>query len=379
MKTVNRTGTHSEKFELLKERFGREDLLALWVADMDFAVAKEIEQTIVNRAKHPAYGYTKFPDSYYDSIASWLDKRFNFKIDNKNIVPAFGVVTSINIALKAFSKEGDKIIIQTPIYPPFFGSVERNNREVLDNKLIYKDGKYRIDFEDFRKKAKEAKIFLLCSPHNPSTRVWIKDELKELVDICKKESVIIVSDEIHSDITFEKHYPLPLIDGAKDITIYLHSPSKTFNIAGLNGSYAVILNDTLRDKYEQEQLKCGLNEGNVFAIESQITAYKECAYWVDELKEYLLENRQFVVEFLKANIPQIKPINSEATFLLWLDCKELNLEQKDLENLFINKAKLALNSGVSFGKNANGFMRLNIGTSKEILQNALTRLEEVVN
>lgn len=377
MKRVDRTGTHSEKFELLKERFGREDLLALWVADMDFAVAKEIEQTMTNRAKHPVYGYTKFPDSYYNSIANWLDKRFNFKIDKSSIVPAFGVVTSINIALKAFSNEGDKIIIQTPIYPPFFGSVKRNNREVLDNKLIYKDGKYSIDFDDFREKAKEAKMFLLCSPHNPSTRVWSKDELEKLVSICKEESVIIVSDEIHSDITFEKHYPLPVINGAKDITIYLHSPSKTFNIAGLNGSYAVIQNDTLKNAYEQEQLKCGLNEGNIFAIESQITAYKECAYWVDELKEYLLENKQFVVEFLKDNIPQIKPIDSEATFLIWLDCKELNLEQKELEDIFINQAKLALNSGVSFGENGESFMRLNIGTSKEILKEALIRLKNI--
>ena len=198
--------------------------------------------------------------------------------------------------------------------------------------------------------------------------------MQEIVNICKKEGVIIVSDKIHSDLTFKKHTPLPLIDGAKDITIHLHSPSKSFNVAGLNDSYTIILNDSLKRAYKLKLASCGLEDGNIFSIEVLITAYSKCGYWVDEVKEYLLENKRFVVQFLAENIPQIKAVDSEATFLLWLDCKGLNLTQKELQELFVNRVKLALNSGTDFGENGTGFMRLNIATSKEILEEAINRL-----
>jgi len=378
MKIANKDGLNSSKIESLERKFGKKDLLPLWVADMDFEVASEISEALINRAKRPIYPYTIYPDEYFNAIINWLGSRFDFKVEKDDIIPSFGVVNSINLAIKAFSNVGDKIIVQTPIYPPFINSVKRNRRELLNNKLIYKDSKYSIDFDDFRDKAKEAKMFLLCSPHNPTTRVWSQDELQEIVNICKKEGVIIVSDEIHSDITFKPHTPLPKIDEAKDITIYLHSPSKSFNVAGLNDSYTIIFNDSLKRAYKLELTKCGLEDGNIFSIEALITAYSKCGYWVDEVKEYLLENKRFVREFLKTNILQIKAVDSEATFLLWLDCKGLDLTQNELEDLFVNKAKLALNSGTDFGKNGDGFMRLNIATSKEILQEAMDRLLKAI-
>lgn len=366
---IDRKNTNSLKWDDLQNRFNNENLLPLWVADMDIASPKAVQEAIIKRASHPIYGYTIYPKDYFDSIIDWL-KEYN--LTKKDIIPSYGVVLSLYISVRAFSKENDGIIIQTPIYPPFISSVKHQKRKILENRLIYENGKYSIDFKDLEEKAKEAKMLLLCSPHNPTGRVWTKNELKKIVDIATKYDLIIVSDEIHSDMSFKPFTPISTLF---DNTITLNAPSKTFNIAGLHTSFTIIKNSSLKKRYEIEQKKSGVDDPNPFGVEALKVAYTQ-KEWLIELKEYLRENRNFVKAFLKDNNIPIKQIEMEATFLMWLDCKELNLSQKELVSFFIEKANLGLNDGASFGKNGEGFMRLNIGTSKDTLKQAMQQLNK---
>jgi len=372
---LSRDYTHSVKLESRVKKFGTDDLLPLWVADMDIASPSCIQDALAKRAAHPIYGYTIYPEEYYGSITNWMQKRFETTIEKEWIVPAYGVVPSINFTIRAFTQQDDGIIVQTPIYPPFISSVRKHKRKLLENKLLYRDGVYSIDFEDFEEKAKKAKLFLFCSPHNPTGRAWSLDELKRLVEICQKYNVLIVSDEIHSDIVYTKrHYPL--ITLAPDSTILLNAPSKTFNIAGLNTSYALIPNKKLRIRYQQEQLKAGLGDGNLFGIEALISAYSSGAVWLDALKLHLQANISFVNDYLVEHAIPIKATETQATFLMWLDCRAFGLSDEALEEFFIHKAKLGLNSGVSFAEAGSGFMRLNIATSQEVLAEAMSRLHD---
>lgn len=366
---IDRKNTNSLKWDDLQNRFNNGNLLPLWVADMDIASPKAVQEAIIKRASHPIYGYTIYPKDYFDSIIDWL-KEYN--LTKKDIIPSYGVVLSLYISVRAFSKENDGIIIQTPIYPPFISSVKHQKRKILENRLIYENGKYSIDFKDLEEKAKEAKMLLLCSPHNPTGRVWTKNELKKIVDIATKYDLIIVSDEIHSDMSFKPFTPISTLF---DNTITLNAPSKTFNIAGLHTSFTIIKNSSLKKRYEIEQKRSGVDDPNPFGVEALKVAYTQ-KEWLIELKEYLRENRNFVKAFLKDNNIPIKQIEMEATFLMWLDCKELNLSQKELVSFFIEKANLGLNDGASFGKNGEGFMRLNIGTSKDTLKQAMQQLNK---
>lgn len=376
-KAIDRHDTYTTKYDDAIKKFGTDDLLPLWVADMDLASPVCIQEAMQKRAQHPLYGYTTYPENYYKAIQAWMQKRFGWEIEKEWIVPCYGVVPSINFAITGYSKEGDGIIIQTPIYPPFVSSIRHKHRVVLDNQLVYQDGKYSIDFEDLEAKAKEAKLFLLCSPHNPTGRVWSKEELERIIDICLKNEVLIISDEIHADIVYEKlHHVCGSFEQVKEHCVVLNAPSKTFNVAGLNTSYAIIPNHKLRQAYIIEQKKSGITNGTPFGIEALIVAYEAGESWLESLKEYLLENIRYVEAFLLNHKIPIVPVKTEATFLMWLDCKGLGMDQKALVDFFVNEAKLGLNNGMDFGIAGEGFMRLNVGTSKDVLMEAMHRLAD---
>ncbi|HEY9189528.1 MAG TPA: PatB family C-S lyase [Sulfurovum sp.] len=372
---VDRRGTHTTKWDEAKKKFGTEDLLPLWVADMDLAAPDCVQEAIQKRALHPVYGYTIYPEGYYQAIQDWMLKRFSWKIEKEWIVPCYGVVPSLNFIISAFSEEGEGIIVQSPIYPPFVSSVKHKKRKVLDNTLVYQNGRYHIDFEDLEQKAKEAKLFLLCSPHNPTGRVWNEEELGKIIDICIEHDVLIISDEIHADIVYQKtHYMLGSFEKALHHCIVLNAPSKTFNIAGLNTSYAIIPDTGLRHLYQLEQERSGITNGNPFGIEALISAYREGAAWLEALKAHLHANITYVETFVQAHQLPIKVVPAEATFLLWLDCSKMGLPHDELVDFFVHRAKLGLNDGKSFGAAGEGFMRLNIGTSQAVLEEAMQRV-----
>jgi cystathionine beta-lyase len=378
-KAINRQGTYTTKYDDAQKKFGTDDLLPLWVADMDLASPLCVQETLAKRASHPLYGYTVYPSTYYEAIQNWMQKRFDWTIEQAWIVPCYGVVPSLNFAITAYSKEGDGIIVQTPIYPPFVSSVKHKNRKVLDNTLVYENGKYHIDFEDFERKAKEAKLFLLCSPHNPTARAWDKEELEKLIQICLDNDVLIIADEIHADIVYEKvHHSIGSFERMMHHCVILNAPSKTFNIAGLNTSYAIIPDTHLRHQYMVEQDKSGITNGNPFGIEALISAYESGDVWLDSLKEHLKGNIDYINAFLNQHHLPIQAVATEATFLVWLECSALGLTHEALKAFFYEKAKLGLNDGMSFGKAGEGFMRLNVGTGREILEVAMQRLLQAV-
>jgi len=378
--SVERRGTGCSKWDGMVEKFGRDDLLPLWVADMDLAAPEVAQKAMQQRLSHPVYGYALYSEGFYQSIIDWYAQNFHWEIEREWIVPEHGVVVSINLAIDAFTREGEGVLVQTPIYPPFISSVEKNGREVIENRLRFEAGKTEIDFEDFERKAAQAKLFLLCSPHNPSTRAWRREELERMVEICHRHGVIIVSDEIHSDLVFGvEHLPTASLPQAKEQTLLLHAPSKTFNIAGLNTSFLVIPNPSLRHAYRRAHGRSGLDNGNVFGVAALEAVYREGQPWLTSLKAHLLENRQYIVSYLEQHIPEIIPFQHDATFLIWLDCRGLGLDDAALEQFFLSEARLGLNSGISFGEAGSGFMRLNIGTGRKILEEAMQRLRVAVD
>ncbi len=377
---IDRRGTGALKWDDTLRRFGREDVLPLWVADMDFAAPQIVREALQTRLDHPVYGYTLFGERFFEAIRWWYAERFDWKIDREWIVPDHGVVVSINTAITALTNAGDGIMIQTPIYPPFMTAVEANKRILLENRLHYFEGRYTVDWDDFESKAREARMFLLCSPHNPTTRVWHPEELQRMARICRDNDVIIVADEIHSDIVYDRpHLPIGRLSEAQEITLTLHAPSKTFNIAGLNTSYAIIPNSAWRAAYQKRYDQIGLSQGNPFGIAALEAAYTpEGAAWLTDLMEVLRDNIAFVRSYLAEHLPRIVPVETEATFLNWLDFRALGLDDAETEALVFDRAGLALNPGTSFGEAGSGFMRLNIGTSRTILRRALTQLKKAV-
>ena len=372
---IDRSNTYTTKYDDAIKKFGTNDLMPLWVADMDIASPECVQDAMRKRAKHPVYGYTVYPQRYYDAIRGWMKRRFDWEIKEEWIVPCYGVVPSMNFAIEAYSSKGDGVVIQSPIYPPFASSVKRKKRKLYDNTLVYKNGHYEIDFEDFEKKIKKSKIFLLCSPHNPTGRVWDEKELDKMIDICLANDVVIVSDEIHGDIVYEKiHHNLAALEKIHKHCVILNAPSKTFNVAGLNTSYAIIPDDRLRRRFHVKQDKSGITNGNPFGIEALIAAYEEGDVWLDALKRYLADNISFIKDFIVKHKLPITPIPVEATFLVWLDCSKMGLDHEALVDFFIHQAKLGLNDGKSFGKTGEGYMRLNVGTSREVLEEAMQRL-----
>jgi cysteine-S-conjugate beta-lyase len=370
---IDRKGTNCAKYDGLKKYFGYEDLNPLWVADMDFKTPTFINDEIIKAAQNSVYGYSIDDDQTYNAIISWQKNRHNWEIEKKDIYMINGVVPAYSACIEAYSDIDDEVIVQTPVYPPLFKSVKANNRKVVINELKEKDGYYTMDLEDLKSKiTKKTKILCLCSPHNPVGRVWSKEELEDLAKICIENNIVIVSDEIHSDVTFKKFTPLASIsEEISNITITLNSAGKTFNIAGLNCAYAISKNSKILSRFKIIAQKREINSVNFFGYISTKAAYENGAIYVDELKEYLQENMEFTKNFLLENSPKINFLLPEATYLLWLNFKNTSHSHKEIKNILLTQSKVALNDGVSFGSNGDSYFRLNVALRKDALKVAL--------
>ncbi|MCT7649307.1 MalY/PatB family protein [Aliarcobacter butzleri] len=373
---TNRKNTNCAKYDGLKKYFGYEDLNPLWVADMDFKTPSFINDAIIKAASNSLYGYSVDTPELYASIINWQKNEHDWEIEQKDIFMINGVVPAYSACIEAFSEIGDEVIVQTPIYPPLFKCVTANERKLVINELKKdENGYYTMDLEDLEKKiTSKTKILVLCSPHNPVGRIWSKEELEKLANICIKHNITIVSDEIHSDITFKKFTPLASI--SKEIanqTITLNSAGKTFNIAGLNCAYAVSKNAEILEKFKKVAIKREINSINFFGYVSTRAAYENGSAFVKELKAYLMNNIIFTKEFFEKNSLNIDFFIPEATYLLWLDFSKTGLSHLEIKNILLTKSKIALNDGVSFGSNGNKYFRLNTALSKKALNIALNQ------
>ncbi len=381
---INREDTDAFKLELRKAVFGSEEVLPLWVADMDFKAPKGVIDAIQERSKHEIYGYTIRDDKFLNSIQNWLKSQHQWEIEKDWIEFIPGVLPSIVITLYEFTNPGDQVIIQTPVYPPFYSIVKQNNRTLLTNKLIEKDGYYTIDFDQFEEMAKDpkTKVFIMSNPHNPVGRSWKYEELKRIAEICIKHDIIIVADEIHSDLCLfgNKHQVFAkMFPELKDRIITGMAPSKTFNIAGLSTAYAVIEDPKLRARFKQRLNALQLHMGNLFGGVALVAAYNEGAQWLTELKSYLEENILLVDQFIKDNMPEVGFKIPEATYLLWLDFRKWGIPSTELKKALVEIGKIGMNDGVSFGEEGEGFQRLNVGSPRELIQDGLNRILKVRN
>lgn len=379
---INRENTASVKYDLRKDIFGKEDVIPMWVADMDFKTPDFIIKAIIDRANHEVFGYSFRPESYFLSIVNWLKRRHNWEISKDWISFSPGIVPAVNMAILAFTEPNDKIIIQPPVYFPFFSAIKNNNRVLVENPLKLKNGRYCFDFNNLEKKLADAKMLILSNPHNPGGSVWTKNELKSLGEMCLENNVLIMSDEIHADLVFKNFKFTPLASISKEIadsTVTFVAPSKTFNMAALATSSVIASNKELKNKYDKVLDAIHVGLGNVFGTVASEAAYNYGDEWLDQLMDYLSGNLDFTQKFLNEKIPQIKMIRPEGTYLVWLDCSELNLNEKDLKEFMIEDAGLGFNDGRMFGTGGEGYMRMNIACPKQTLLNALISLEKAVN
>jgi cysteine-S-conjugate beta-lyase len=379
---IPRSGTNCVKYDLRKAYFGREDVIPMWVADMDFPVPPFVSDAVRKRAEHPIYGYSIIPESYYQAVMTWQSRRYNWEIKKDWILFSPGVVTGLNVLVQALTDPGDKIIVQPPVYFPFFSCVENNGRKLVNNQLVEKDGVYSIDFYDLEKKMKAgARMMILCSPHNPVSRCWTRDELEWLGAKSLEHGVIVISDEIHCDLVFAPHQHIPLATLSEEIaqnTITCIAPSKTFNLAGLYSSSIIITNDSLRRRFKLAEEKVHLS-ANLFGITAAEAAYREGEEWLAGLMDYLKINVGLVKDFLKVNMPEITVSPAEATYMLWLDFRKSGIPAPDLKKLLIEKAGLGFVEGPAFGPGGDGFQRMNVACAKDILMQALEKLPLILN
>lgn len=380
---INRKGTSCVKYDGLKDAYqGKENLIPLWVADMDFATPDFIIDALKKRCEHPIFGYTFDDDEYYASILAWLNYKYNWKAEREWITYIPGIVKGIGLAVQCFTQPGDKVIIQPPVYHPFRLVPTRMGREVVYNPLKLEDGVYKMDFEQLESLIdKDCKMLILSNPHNPGGIVWEKEALVKLAQICSAHGILVISDEIHAEMTYPqfRHHPFATVSPeAAACSVTFMAPSKTFNIAGIVSSYAIVPDAELREKFYSFLEAGELNAGTIFAFTATKAAYTYGAEWLQLMRSYVIENVNFVDEYLKKNIPQIKAYRPQASFLIWLDCRELGLSQPDLVHLFEDKAGLALNDGTMFGKEGEGFMRLNVGCPRSILSKALESLKKAI-
>ena len=380
---VERRGTHSLKYDFAEERGRKKDILPLWVADMDFKTSSFVQEALIRQAEHGIYGYTESDQEYYDAVSSWMERRHGWKIDKEWITKTPGIVFALAMAVKAYTEPGDYILIQDPVYYPFREVIESNDRKVAANILIRKeDGSYAIDFEDFERQIVEkgVKLFLFCSPHNPVSRVWTREEVERLGDICLKHQVIIVSDEIHADFVFEgKHQVLvDLKDEYKDITVTCTSPGKTFNLAGLQISNIIIPNASLRKEFQHQVTAAGYSQVGAPGIFALIAAYTQGEEWYQAMKQYVKSNIDFLHTWMAEHLPQIKVTKTEGTYLVWMDFRALGLSDKELKELIEDKAEVWLDGGAIFGEPGSGFERINVACQRATLVEALDRIEKAV-
>ena len=395
-KIIDRSGSGDLKHEVLKARYGRDDLIPLWVADMDFETPSFILDAIKQRLEHPVFGYTIEPKDYWPTVCKWIADHHGWHVEPQWLTYVPGVVKGIGMAINAFTQPGDKILIQTPVYHPFRMTIEGNNRQVVLNPLKEStDGSfYQMDFEGLEKNIVDCKMMILCNPHNPGGIQWDRATLERVAQICHKHGVIVMSDEIHADLALfgHKHIPFATVSKeAEEISITFQAPTKTFNMAGIVSSYAIVANPELRQCLFHWMGANELNEPHVFAPIATIAAFRYGEEWRQQMLAYIEQNILFTEEFFKAHISGIKVIRPESSFLVWLDCRPLHLNHDELQDLFVNKARLALNDGEIFdtaqdpyaplhqqSSAGRGFMRLNVGTPRSILAQALKQLAEAV-
>ena len=381
---IDRKGTHAMKVERLPKGADK-DSLALWVADMDFACAEPILKALHERIDRKIFGYTMYDaDECMDAVTGWMKKRYGWDESRENLFFCPGVVAAYAALINLLTERGDGIVLQRPIYYPFTNKANSNGRIPVDNALIYENGAYRIDFEDLdRKMADPAnKVLVVCSPHNPTGRVWTEDELKKTVEICKKYDKWIICDEIHCDLIRRGVTFTPIMNVAPeyaDRIVVCTAPSKTFNIAGIVTSYAIVPNDRIREEFYSFLEAGEFGDGTIFAYTATTAAYTYGAEWLQQMRMYIMENVRFVEEFMKQHLPKIKVYQPQASFLVWLDCRELKLSQDELVHLFKDKAGLALNDGSIFGPGGEGHMRLNIGCPRSVLDKAMNALKKAVD
>lgn len=373
----DRSGTASIKHDLTEKYFGKKGLLPFWVADMDFETPTFVREAVMQRAQHPVYGYTFRDDRFYDAIIGWMQRRHGWKVEKDWIVFTPGVVPALNLAVLAFTEPGQGIIVQPPVYFPFFGAVADHGRELIHNQLITNEKEYVINYDELETLAAEAQLLMLCNPHNPVGRSWRKDELERLANICERNNLMVISDEIHADLVLPgyRHNVFAALDEeTAQRTITLHAPSKTFNLAGLNTAFAIIPSEALRKRFEHQIEKLHLGLGNLFGFEALIAAFNKGDEWLDQLRGYLAENVNFTKEFLAEHLPEIYIYPTEATYLIWLDFSHYRLSDEEFRRKMIDEAGLALSRGADFGPGGEGFMRLNVACPKSMLVEGLQRL-----
>jgi cystathionine beta-lyase len=379
---ARREGTNCIKYDLRKETFGVTDVIPMWVADMDFNTPDFIINALSSRLKHEILGYSFRPAEYFSSIIDWSEKRHSWKIEKDWICFSPGIVPALNFCTLAFTHPGDSIIVQPPVYFPFFSAVESHGRSLIYNPLKESAGNWEMDFENLRDSInKKTKLIFLSNPHNPLGRVWYPDELSELVDICLENNILIVSDEIHCDLVLPgfKHTPVAsLSEKAAEITLTCLAPSKTFNLAGLSTSSVIISNPSLRKPFSSVVEKLHVGNGTIFGSVASIAAYTYGADWLDELLKYLNDNVGYVMDFCRDRLPEIIPLRAEATYMIWLDCRSLGMAGKELQNFFVKKAGVGMNEGSTFGPGGEGYMRMNLACPRNVVIKAMDQMEKAI-
>lgn len=380
---IDRSGNRAAKYDERVKKFGTDRVIPLWVADMDFRTAQPIIDACKKKAEEGIWGYTSRPDSYFQAVKGWEKRRNDWDVDTSLMSWSLGVVPALSAIVKVFSHTGDKVMIQTPVYSEFYDVVEAWDREVVENQLVeQKDGHWEIDFEDFSAKAREAKIFLLCNPHNPLGKVWSPEDLKKMAEICIANDVLLVSDEIHSDLIFHGKKHTPTASLSKEIAEHIItcvSVTKTFNLAGIQASTTIFPNMEMKQKFDRFWMNMDIHRNNAFSSVAMEAAYNEGEEWLEQLLVYLSDNFDFISDYCKKYIPKIKPNVPDATYLVWLDCRELGMDNEELRRFMIEKAGLGLNEGYTFGRSLSGFMRLNAACPRSVLVKAMEQLRDAVD
>ena len=377
---IPREGTNCIKYDGREWIFKTNDVLPLWVADMDFRTPDFIVKAIKKRAEHEIFGYTFKPESYFKSIIGWMQRRHNWEVQKEWISFSPGVVAGLTLAIETFSNTGDEVVVQPPVYFPFFDCVKGTRRKLVENPLKLENGRYTFDFDDLKSKITgNTKLLLLCNPQNPGGMVWTKEELKELSSICLKYNIMVISDEIHSDLVFEGHKHIPfasISEEAASNSVVFMAPSKTFNVAGLSSSVAIIPDKTNFARYERALGVGHLGMGNIFGTVALEAAYSHGDEWLTQMLDYIWDNYLFLEKFMSEKLPKVKVMKPESTYLIWLDFNEYGMNDSELFKFTINEAKVGLNNGAKFGTGGNGWLRINIGCPRSILEEGLNRLEK---
>ncbi|WP_226897955.1 MalY/PatB family protein [Paraclostridium bifermentans] len=380
---IDRSNNFAAKWSEMDKKYGTNDLIPMWVADMDFKAAPCIIDALRNRLEQGIYGYTTRPNSYNESIVNWVSRRFGWNIKSEWLVFSPGVIPAISILIQELTNEGDKIMIQEPVYSPFNSVVKDNKRELVISPLKkLEDGNYVMDYEDIEAKIKDVKIFILCNPHNPVGRVWTKEELKQLGDICIKHNVKVISDEIHSDIIFKGYKHIPFASICKEFeqnSITCMAPTKTFNIAGLQMSQVILPNEDDYKALDSAFARIDIRRNNAFSLVATEAAYNHGEEWLTDFIDYLEGNMDFAVDYIEKNMPKLKVRKPQGTYLLWVDFSELGLSDDEVAKFLVENAKVALNNGPSFGIGGQGYQRINLACPRSMVEEALTRIKNAID